>query len=314
MSERLSAPEVVPANTAASATAATEPVKTRLERRQLRRAGVSLQVRVRTADFNDGNFEEVRTTLNASRKAIYFFTTAERYYKGMRVRVTSPYDPAGNSGNFEQTGEVVRVHRRDGGYGVAVALFTACSAAPMRAATQSAYAAPAEPEPIREISRAESERRGAKRSSFIAPVELLDMRTGSRIHARIADLSVGGCYVDTLNPLSVGAAVRLQVRRGDDVLDVLAVVSSRIAGSGMGLVFAEITPAQRAILKTWLGEAQFPSEMNFTAPRPAKNSRAEGAPQTACSVRLIQMLVRKGILNKSEATELLSEPNDEMSA
>jgi hypothetical protein len=206
------------------------------------------------------------------------------------------------------------VHRRDGGYGVAVALFAACSTAPVRTAAQSAHASPADLEPIRETSRAESERRGAKRSSFIAPVELLDMRAGSRIHARIADLSLGGCYVDTLNPLPVGAAVRLQVRRGDDVLDVLASVSSRIAGSGMGLVFAEITPAQRALLKTWLGESQFPSEMSFAAPRPAKSSRTESAAQTACSVRLIQMLVRKGILNKSEATELLSDPNDEMSA
>jgi len=40
----------------------------------MRRAGISLQIRIRSADFNDGNFDEVRLTQNASRKAIYFFT------------------------------------------------------------------------------------------------------------------------------------------------------------------------------------------------------------------------------------------------
>src|SRR5246127_4239808 len=102
----------------------TPPAQTRTERRQIRRAGVSLQVRIRSADFNDGNFDEVRTTQNASRKAIYFFTTLDRYYRGMRVRVTSPYEPDACAANLEQIGEVARVHRREGGYGVAIAILS----------------------------------------------------------------------------------------------------------------------------------------------------------------------------------------------
>src|SRR5260370_17295782 len=90
----------------------------------MRRAGISLQIRLRSADFNDGNFEEVRTTLNASRKSIYFFTTLDRYYKGMRLRVTSPYDPMAGVANLEQVGEVVRVQRGTDGYGVPVARST----------------------------------------------------------------------------------------------------------------------------------------------------------------------------------------------
>src|SRR6267378_5271208 len=93
--------------------------QTRIERRKMRRAGISLQVRIRSADFNDGNFEEVRMTQNASRRAIYFFTTLDRYYKGMRVRVTSPYDAGAGAANLEQIGEVARIHKRDDGYGVA---------------------------------------------------------------------------------------------------------------------------------------------------------------------------------------------------
>src|SRR5712664_754653 len=101
---------------------ATPVPATRTERRQTRRAGISLQVRIRSADFNDGNFEEVRMTQNASRRAIYFFTTLDRYYKGMRVRVTSPYEPGAGTSNLEQIGEVARVHRRQDGCGVAVTI------------------------------------------------------------------------------------------------------------------------------------------------------------------------------------------------
>src|SRR5258705_974083 len=102
--------------------------KTRIERRKMRRAGISLQVRIRTADFNDGNFDEVRMTQNASRKAIYFFTELNRYYNGMRVRVTSPYNSEASAVNLEQIGEVARVHRRADGYGVVMVLLAGAQA------------------------------------------------------------------------------------------------------------------------------------------------------------------------------------------
>jgi hypothetical protein len=179
----------------------------------MRRAGISLQVRLRTADFNDGNFEEVRTTLNASRKSIYFFTTLDRYYKGMRLRVSSPYDPMAGVANLEQVGEVVRVQRRNDGYGVAVALSTCRQSTPVNAPAPRAYVPPAEPATRESRSQSQSERRCASRSPFVAPVELVDMRTGSRIPARTSDLSMQGCCIDTLNPLPIGAAVRAQIHR-----------------------------------------------------------------------------------------------------
>ena len=110
-----------------SAVALSQPAsapQTRGERRQIHRAGISLPVRIRTADFNDGNFDEVRVTQNASRKAIYFFTELNRYYKGMRVWVTSPYNAKEGAVNLEQSGEVARVQKRPDGYGVAVLLLT----------------------------------------------------------------------------------------------------------------------------------------------------------------------------------------------
>jgi hypothetical protein len=284
---------------------APTPVAERPERRQTRRAGISLQIRVRSADFNDGNFEEVRLTQNASRKAIYFHTKLDRYYKGMRVRVTSPFDPSAGAANLEQIGEVVRVHRRADGYGVALALLSSVQS------SSSHFAGPSAPQATATAhenlastsSKGANERRSASRSSFVAPVEILEMRTGSRVQARTADLSRQGCYVDTLNPLPVGTAVRLQIQRSGKILDVLANVSSRHAGSGMGLVFGEIAAAQKATLESWLSDLGLPPRMIYANPFPPLNETQTQEPDY--TVRLVEMLVRKGILSQSEATEVL---------
>src|ERR1051326_7598192 len=300
-----------------------------LERRQMRRAGISLLVRVRTADFTDGNFEEVRTTQNASRKAVYFVTHVDRYYKGMRVRITSPYDPNNGSGNLEQTGEVVRVHRKEVGYGVAIAITSGVQAAAIPATYASAspgstsqpsqvistsngshYAQSSGAKQEQALTYGQNERRSANRAPFIAPVDLVDVRTGTRVHARTSDLSRQGCYVDTLNPLPVGSMVRVQIHRSEKLLDAIAHVSSRHAGSGMGLVFSELTSSQKGLLATWLTELALPSRAEFADPATSK-SATPVAPSTSASsstARLIQMLLRKGVLSQSEANELFSEP------
>lgn len=292
MSEHLSAP---------APTQSVPVSEARAERRLIRRAGISLQARLRTADFNDGNFEEVRTTQNASRKAIYFVTRVNRYYKSMRVRVTCPYDPNAGASNMEQIGEVVRVHKRVDGYGVAVAL-VANGPARMQSASASA-AAPTEITQVTSIAAsAPSERRCGTRLPFVAPVELVEMRSGSRFQARTSDLSLQGCYVDTLNPLPLGSAVRVQIQRAGVIFDALANVSSRHVGSGMGLVFGEITGAQRTVLKNWLGELSLPPRTVFDNLLPTSHTRA---PEADCAVRLVQLLLRKGLVSQSEAREVL---------
>jgi len=277
---------------------------TRAERRKIRRVGVSMQVRIRTADANDGDFEEIRFTQNASRKAVYFFTPLNGYYKGMKLKVTFPYDAQG-SANLEETGEVVRVHRHGTGFGVAVALKAESEPAvtPVNHGQDPLLVtAPQKDTPS-------EERRCSKRTAFVAPVELIDVRSGSRIKARIADLSLHGCYVDTMNPSPVGSAVRLQIQKADETFDVLAKVSSQHPGSGMGLEFSDTAPEQRAMLRSWLAERGHATQAGFRSPRSSsKDKHSEDVEVYA--IRLINALVRKGILSKSEATEMLRDPEE----
>jgi len=49
------------------------------------------------------------------------------------------------------------------------------------------------------------DRRRATRYSFSATAEVLEIASGTRVSARAADLSMNGCYLDTLNPFAVGS-------------------------------------------------------------------------------------------------------------
>ena len=265
------------------------------ERRGKRRVRVSLQLRIRPLEFSDGNFEEVQTTLNVSCSALYFFTKLDRYYKGMRLRIMSAYGPFAGSGSWEDTGEVVRVHHKGDGFGVAVLLSPSSHLAIAGRRTQVA----------RPESARDAERRGNLRWSFVAPVELMDMRAGIRIQARTSDLSLNGCYIDTLNPFPVGTSVRLRISKGEEPFEVQAHVSSQHPGSGMGVVFRDIAPAYRSTLECWLCESLVPSEPPPMALPQVEKTAQSGAIDDSRTIRLIHTLVRKGVLTHSEAVGLL---------
>jgi hypothetical protein len=81
---------------------------------------------------------------------------------------------------------------------------------------------------IREAeSDCHAERREGLRWSFVAPAELIDIRSGVRIQARTSDLSFKGCYIDTLNPFPVSTSVRLRIYKGKEPFEVQANVISQ---------------------------------------------------------------------------------------
>ena len=206
------------------------------ERRQRGRARVSLELRIRPTAFNDGSFEEVRSTLNVSREGFYFLTHHDRYYKGMRLRI-APASASLADAAWEKGGEVVRVHRQAGSFGVAVVL-----SKHSRVPTSS----------VQSGQTNKNERRSAQRQPFIATAEVIDVHIGMGSVVRTADLSTDGCYIDTLNPFPLDATVRLQIQKESATVEFRARVTSYHPGSGMGLVFEGTTPEQRSMLAKWL--------------------------------------------------------------
>src|SRR3979411_2286165 len=68
------------------------------------------------------------------------------------------------------------------------------------------------------------EHRLAPRLPFLTEAEVMEPPAGTWLKTRLSDLSLSGCYVDTLHPLPVGAQVRLRVVRNKVTLEALAIV------------------------------------------------------------------------------------------
>jgi hypothetical protein len=73
-----------------------------------------------------------------------------------------------------------------------------------------------------------------------------------RLAARISDISAAGCYVDTINPLPGGTAVRVKILTQTLVFEAGAMVVYAHTHLGMGLVFREVLPVSQDVLQNWL--------------------------------------------------------------
>ena len=100
-----------------------------------------------------------------------------------------------------------------------------------------------------------NDRRDSKRVPLILAIEVVETQSGARLSARTSDVSLTGCYVDTLNPTPTGTEVRVKLAHNGEELDLLARVVYVSPRLGMGLRFDEsISSDQLAILGRWLSE------------------------------------------------------------
>src|SRR5207245_9799327 len=98
----------------------------------------------------------------------------------------------------------------------------------------------------------EQERRREPRFEFVASAEVLSESAGTRLVARISDISVSGCYVDTINPLTDGTPVRLKILTETRVFEARETVVYSHTHLGMGLVFGQILSKSQVVLHYWL--------------------------------------------------------------
>ena len=100
-------------------------------------------------------------------------------------------------------------------------------------------------------------RRTAPRTTFIAVIEITEIVSGTRLSARTSDLSLTGCYVDTLNPTSEGTAVRVRLTHGAEELELTARIVYVSPRLGMGVRFDDnLPPAKLQVLEGWVGDAK----------------------------------------------------------
>jgi hypothetical protein len=100
-----------------------KPEKQYPEKRRSRRAKIARTLRVRPSEPRDDHFEDLPTSINASREGVLFTTRRDSYYPGMRVFVTFPYSSPHDPMNCEYVAQVIRVDKLPNGkFAVAVNL------------------------------------------------------------------------------------------------------------------------------------------------------------------------------------------------
>jgi hypothetical protein len=154
----------------------------------------------------------------------------------------------------------------------------------------------------------ETERRGTTRHMFTAAAEVVELKSGARFSTRTTDLGPGGCFVDTVCPFPVGSKVRVTLQKAKTTFQTGGTVVYSQMGLGMGISFEDQDDARRTALGEWLaeitGDCQAIPEI-VRMPMPPGSHRG---PEWTALVRLIHLMIGKGILTEAEGTSVLHDP------
>ena len=158
-----------------------------------------------------------------------------------------------------------------------------------------------------------SERRVSVRFPFTAAAEVSELRSKARVAGRCSDLSIGGCYVDTLSPFPLGSAVRIRMETDNREFEADAVVAYAHPQMGMGLRFTGIKREHEEVLRSWIaelgGEQLAEPAVSPAEPEPKPEGGAIDAIENTRLVlnELITLLVRSKIITGNDGVRLLRE-------
>jgi len=160
------------------------------------------------------------------------------------------------------------------------------------------------------VATSHAERRDGARRPFIAAAEVVELRSGTRFSTRTTDLGPGGCFLDTLMPFEAGAKVRITIREGQHRFEAAGSVIYSQSGLGMGVSFDPLKPEHRKTLALWFGEeADQPHQAQaHESEQPAQVAGFPDGSDRESLVRLVKLLVSKGVLSEAEAASICSDP------
>ena len=95
-------------------------------------------------------------------------------------------------------------------------------------------------------------RRKFARHRISFPLELRDERVNTPLRVNATDVSGNGCYVETIMPLPIGTALRVDLWIDQERLSPTAVVRTRDPGVGMGIEFTGLPEESKKRFQTHL--------------------------------------------------------------
>jgi PilZ domain-containing protein len=151
------------------------------------------------------------------------------------------------------------------------------------------------------------ERRQSHRFPFTASTTVTEISSKTRVQGRNSDLSLGGCYVDTLSPFPVGAIVQVTIEQQSMRFEAVATVVYAHVSLGMGLRFTKISPENEIILRAWVVETGGQPLPVLSESPSSPEGEITSSPSDLREVftRLITIMEEKKLLTANESQELL---------
>jgi hypothetical protein len=94
---------------------------------------------------------------------------------------------------------------------------------------------------VKERTQRQDNSRVLPRHKISYPLELRDERVNTPLRVNATDISGNGCYVETVMPLAIATALRVDLWIEEERLTPSAVVRTRDPGVGMGIEFTGLT-------------------------------------------------------------------------
>jgi hypothetical protein len=98
----------------------------------------------------------------------------------------------------------------------------------------------------------EQDRRRSPRYPFAGSIEMREGTSEDKRTARVKELSLNGCYVDTENAYPIGTSLAIKLFTETEFFEAQASVVYCQPDLGMGLMFRETKPYYLMVLRKWL--------------------------------------------------------------
>jgi hypothetical protein len=155
----------------------------------------------------------------------------------------------------------------------------------------------------------DADRRETERHMFTAGADVRELSSGARFSTRTTDLGPGGCFVDTSNPFPVGSKLQLNLHKGKSSFETFGTVVYSQHGLGMGVAFDGLDDPQRTALVEWLtGATGERVVVHDSVQVPKRASDFQRRAESPALVRLVRLLIGKGLLTEAEGSSVLHDP------
>ena len=151
------------------------------------------------------------------------------------------------------------------------------------------------------VDRRSSERRVYPRFEWSTTANISDLSGGPPAQARLADIGLGGCYLDMLAPSPVNTRVHISLEIEKERFGATAEVKFSAPRMGMGLQFISMSDHGRALLEKLLRRLSGQALGKLAGP--TYESMVQSLVQLVNM--LLQVLEQKGITSKAEIENMI---------